>query len=168
MIYEELWTDELLDEPYAAELKEKIEDTIERKDLDQLTEIIRNIEIAVGEDIIEEGPLGVVYNIQDAIGETQTCREFVKLFKKHGLKSQAFAQAADFNELYEILLSSSDDTRDFDRFTKALLEFLFDHPDESMLSSEHKDLFAKALLTFIDNECGSHLFEDIFEGNVEE
>ena len=49
MIYEELWTDELLDEPYAAELKEKIENTIERKDLDQLTEIIRNIEIAVGE-----------------------------------------------------------------------------------------------------------------------
>lgn len=142
-----------------AYVRESIEKAVQEKDAAALSKIVFAIESAVDEDIFE-GPMDVVYDVQDKIGDAKTCQEISELFFKYGLTPPKDYEIYSFGDFlsYDFIGDPETDTV---IFYKAVMEFLFNHPNESRISPENKSRVADELLFFVEANVDDDAFEEI-------
>ena len=142
-----------------AYVRESIEKAVQEKDAVFLGKIVFAIESAVEEDIFE-GPMGVVYDVQDKIGDAKTCQEILELIAKHELTPPKAAGICSFGDFLDNDFIGDPET-DTVIFYKAVTEFLFNHPNESRISPENKSWVADELLFFVEANVYDDAFEEI-------
>ena len=81
-------------------VRESIEKAVQEKDAAALSKIVFAIESAVDEDIFE-GPMDIVYDVQDKIGDVKTCQEISELFFKYGLTPPKDYEIYSFGDFLE-------------------------------------------------------------------
>ena len=142
-----------------AYVRESIEKAVQEKDAAALSKIVFAIESAVDEDIFE-GPMDIVYDVQDKIGDVKTCQEISELFFKYGLTPPKDYEIYSFGDFLSNDFIGDPET-DTVIFYKAVMEFLFNHPNESRMSPENKSWVADELLFFVEANVDDDAFEEI-------
>ena len=140
-------------------VRESIEKAVQEKDAVFLSKIVFAIESVVGEDIFD-GPMDVVYDVQLKIGETKTCLEILELIAKHGLTPPDINDICFFEDFLDNDFIGDPET-DTVIFYGAVMEFLFNHPNESRISPENKSWVADELLFFVEANVYDDAFEEI-------
>ena len=140
-------------------VRESIEKAVQEKDAAALSKIVFAIESAVDEDIFE-GPMDIVYDVQDKIGDVKTCQEISELFFKYGLTPPKDYEIYSFGDFLSNDFIGDPET-DTVIFYGAVMEFLFNHPNESRISPENKSWVADELLFFVEANVYDDAFEEI-------
>lgn len=144
------------------EFKTMLKEAIEERDAATLGTLLYVTESTVEEDIFADGPMDIMFELQDVIGTENFAAEFQNLLSQFHVSVDTEHVPEDFSGFMDEILFNSLDPEDSMLFYQASAALLLKHPEFDALS-DGGDNFVEAILEFAENNVGEDVFEMILE-----